>query len=190
MPTHVKDHRCHKSLPFNTRLMPSYLFVFFPCVSKQYVPTAKTDKKRESELWISSQLLWNDVLFFLSFCFSSSCFSLMSLGISPRRTPSTLSFILFVSERGIFTIFTSPIKSVGHLWLQRGWNCCLLGVQTWLLSDLRPFIFQRKRVISEDNLLLRLWTAHQPLAVCSGPTVICRFEKEQRLCNLMQGFYG
>lgn len=81
-------------------------------------------------------------------------------------------------------------KASARLWLRRVWNCCLLVVQTWLLSDLSPFIFPWKCVILEDNLLLGLWTAHQPQTVCTRQTVICPFEKEQPLCNLMQSFHG
>ncbi len=46
------------------------------------------------------------------------------------------------------------------------------GIRTRLSSDFSAFIFLRNCVISADNLPLRLWTAHQPLTVCSAPTII------------------
>ncbi len=66
----------------------------------------------------------------------------------------------------------SPIRSARHLWLQQGWNCCLPGHQDQTFFWFQAFIFLRNSVISADNLPLRLWTAHQPLTVCSAPTII------------------
>ncbi len=51
------------------------------------------------------------------------------------------------------------------------------GIRTRLSSDFSAFIFLRNCVISADNLPLRQWTAHQPLTVCSAPTIIYSFEK-------------
>lgn len=76
------------------------------------------------------------------------------------------------TTQGYLCSLPSPIRSARHLWLQQGWNCCLPGIRTRLSSDYSTFIFLRNCVISADNLPLRLRTAHQPLTVCSAPTII------------------
>lgn len=112
--TGLKDWSAHESLPFNTRLMYSTVSVsLFSCVLHCNVSLLhRLIRHEESEVWITSQSLWNYVPFFLAFVGSFTPPPAFLLCVwASLRAGSISRYILFVREcvthnTGIFVFFT------------------------------------------------------------------------------------
>lgn len=141
-------------------------------------------RHEESEVWITSQSLWNYVPFFPSFVGSFIPPPAFLLCVWACLCAGSIShIILFVRgcithNTGIFVFFTLQSEAPDIFDYCRAEIAVYRSIRTRLPSDLRSFIFLRNYVIVDDNLPLRLWTANQPPTVCSSPTIIYSFEKD------------
>lgn len=150
-------------------------------------------RHEESEVWIASQSLWNYVAFFLAFVGSFTPPPAFLLCVwASLRAGSISRCILFVREcvahNTDICVFYPLQSEAPDIFDYRRAEIAVYRASGPGFP--LPFISLRNYVILDDNLPLRLWTAHQPLTVCSCPTIIYSFEREHWFPGIMHGFYG